>query len=746
MSRVGLICLAALAAACGPKAAPALTPTLPGDGTAHVAPPVDPPPPVGPPDPWAGRTDLLVAPAPPPPSKLELPPVERFTLPNGLEVLVVASAELPTVTMQLAIRAGRDREPLARLGVAELTADLLVKGTSKRSALQIAEAVDFVGATLSADATFEATMVACSVLAKDLSTCLTLLPDVVMRPTFPEVELRRAQRQEIAGLRARFDNAGALAADHVQHLLWGDDHVRGWILDESDVAARTRDDLVAWHKAYYAPNNALLTVAGAVDVKALKASLTKAFGGWKQRDVAPAPRYADPAVSGIKVRLVDMPGQTQTQIRIGQLGLRHDDPRFFDALVWNYVLGGGAFSSRLMEVVRAEGGKTYGASSSFDRNAERGAFVAATFTRNAEAVATTKLVSAEITKMAATGPTATEVADAIANLAGSHAMRFESARDVANALLLAELHDFGIEYLENFGVRLAMVDAASAAAAAAELLRPRDQVIVLVGDARALEPQLSAAGWRYQKVSFAAPIGARPAPAAVGSGEPEGKRDAASVATAQRAVDAAIAAKGGLAALTGITSITLSATGTIDEAGQIIPVTMTRTVVLPDKNRVDIVLGGKVPISIGIDGRVGWQQTPKGIVDIPASEIALLDLERWREPELVLLRGRDPGASLALLPSEKIDGRTHTKVRINGADGRWVVLWLDDQSHLLSRLTYDDESGAAAVDDFRDYRPEAGIQVARTRVQRGAGRVTTFSIGGVLFNTTVEPSTFARPK
>src|SRR5439155_24085613 len=121
------------------------------------------------------------------------------------------------------------------------------------------------------------------------------------------------------------------------------------------------------------------------------------------------------------------PGQTQTHIRIGQFGIKHDDPRFFDTLVWNYVLGGGAFSSRMMKVVRGQGGKAYGVQSTFDRNVDKGSFVVSTFTRNAEAVATTKLLVGEIAKLAKEGPAQDEVEAAVANIAGGYGMRFQAA-------------------------------------------------------------------------------------------------------------------------------------------------------------------------------------------------------------------------------------------------------------------------------------------------------------------------------
>ena len=185
------LAVAALAAACGPKPTPDVIPTLPGDGDSNVSkPPAEVAPAAN--DPWTGRTDLIKPPAVKPPEPVALPAIERFTLPSGLQVIVVKNDRLPVVQMQLAIRVGRADEPLARLGVAELTANVLPKGTRKRDALALAKAIDFVGGAITADAGFEATWVTCSTLAKDTRTCLELVPEMLTQPSFAEAELTQA--------------------------------------------------------------------------------------------------------------------------------------------------------------------------------------------------------------------------------------------------------------------------------------------------------------------------------------------------------------------------------------------------------------------------------------------------------------------------------------------------------------------------------------------------------------------------
>lgn len=740
-----LVVVLAIAAACGPKPTPAPVPVLPGDGDANVA---KPPATTGPTkanDPWTGRTDLITPPAPQRPSPVELPAIEEMTLANGLRVFVIKSNRLPVVSLQLAVRAGRMHEPRARLGVAEFTADMLVKGTRRRDAVAIAKAIDFVGGTIAADATFEATLMSCSVLKRNLGTCLELVPEMLTQPTFPEAELAKVRDQALGRVRQRLDDAGTLASAHVQNLLWGNDHVRGWINSEESIAAIKRADLVAWHKAWFVPGNAMLVVAGDVDSKKLRGDLERAFGVWKKAPVPPAPAYKEPGLSGSRIRLVDKPGQTQTHIRIAQFGIKHEDPRFFDTLVWNYVLGGGAFSSRLMNVVRVEGGKTYGASSSFDRNVDKGSFVAQTFTRNSEAVATTKLVLGEIAKLAKQGPNEQEVAGAIANLAGSYGLRFQSAADVGAALIGAELHGFGREYLTNYPVAIGKVSVDSAKRAAAEILDPSAYVIVMVGDAKDLEPQLKAAGWRYQKVSFTDPINP---PAEV----VETPVDPKTAAAARKLIDEALAAKGGKGKLAGIKGFKMVAKGTTSIQGQTVPVEIERLHVFPDKMRIDALLAGRVRVIVAVDGKKGWQLAPDQtgakmqLSEIGAADMTSIDFERWREPELILLRAADPKARVATAPDETLDGKPHSVVTVRSPFQRVdIALYLDKKTKLLTRMTYT-EAGKAHTDNFTDYKAVGGIKVAHKRHSIDAtGRETKLELQAVEIDPKVDPKLFDKP-
>jgi zinc protease len=751
---LAVITTAATAAiACGPKPAAAPIPMLPGDGDSHVAKPPSVAPPAAaatpsPADPWSARSDLIAPPPALPPAAIELPRIDEFKLSNGLSVYVVKRDRLPVVSIQLAIRAGRMHEPRSRLGVAELTADMLVKGTRRRDAAALARAIDLVGGTIAADSTFEATLLSCSALVRHLGTCTELIPEMVTQPAFADAELAKLRDQLIGSARQRLDDPATLASAHAQNLLWGNDHVRGWINSEPSIAAIRRDDLVAWHRAWFVPRNALLVVTGDVDPKRLKLDLERAFGSWQNRPVPPAPSYPEPGLSGSRIRLVDRPGQTQTQIRIAQFGIRHDDARFFDTLVWNYVLGGGGAGSRLGKGLRGAG-KSYTASSSFDRNIDRGSLVAGTVARNSDAVATARIMLGEIARLAKEGPSKDEVAAAIASITGGYGLRFQSAGEFGAAVVGAELHGFGREYLGNFPLAVGGVTVEDARRAAAEILDPKAYVIVLVGDAKDLEPQMRSEGWRFEKVPYTDPITPLVAP-------PDAPVDPAAAAAARKLIDEALAAKGGKARLAGLKAFRLTAVGSSTIQAQTVPIELARIFVLPDKMRIDATIRPPgaprdVVISIGVSGKTGWQRAPDPksndyvVTEIAGSGFASADFERWREPELILLKAAEPSAKLIPAGDETIDGKPHAVVKLRSPFGEvGIALYIDKRTKLIGRMSYSD-GGSPEVDDFTDYREVSGIKVAYKRTSTGGGRSTALELKAVEFDPKIDAAVFDKP-
>jgi zinc protease len=462
---------------------------------------------------WKDRKDLIVAPAPPQASALALPKIERWTMKNGLEVVVVARKDLPVVSFGVAIKAGGfDEDKATTLGVSDFTAAMLRRGTSggpghkARGADDIARAIDFVGGALDGQAGLESTSVSCSVLSRDTDLCVDLLSDVLLRPSFPEAEMAEVREQMLAALASRFDNPYELAHEHFDNLLFGEKNPEGWVLTPEDVQKITRDALVKFWKTFYRPGNALLAVAGDVDPARLRGALERAFGKWQKPDVPPRPPFKMAALKATRVLIVDKPDLTQSTILLGHRGLRHADPMWFPATLMNYVLGGSDFSSRLMTEVRSKRGLTYGVSSSYGASLYDGAFLVSESTKNETVWEALVATVAQLRKMKADGPTAEELAKGKGYYAGSYPFELETAAGVAGAIVGAELHGLGIAYVREFALRMAAVDEARAKEAAQTLLDPDDLLVVVVGKGDVVEPQIAPTGLRVERINFKEPI------------------------------------------------------------------------------------------------------------------------------------------------------------------------------------------------------------------------------------------------
>ena len=748
-SRIALALAGAMAltTACGSSAS-TLAPDLPGDGTDNLKVPKGPAVDTEPAevDPWKGRT-LIAPPEAKPPSALVLPTVARFTLKNGLQVIAVQDSSLPVTTMQLAMKSGTRQVPREKMGLAEFVAQSMTRGTKIRNAARIAKEIEAVGGELQANASYEATLLSCKSLSRDMRTCLTVLPDVVMNANFPASEVDLVRRNLQASVRQRLDDAGQLASAHFQSALWGSEHIRGTIMSSATIDAISRDDLLAWYKAQVIPNNSVLAIAGDFDASRVQADLERAFGRWKKADVPAMPAVKLPENRGLRIRLVDKPGQTQSHIRMGNLGISHGDPGFYAALAFNYTLGGGGFSSRLMKVVRSAEGKAYTASSSFDRNRERGAFVAATFTRSAETVATVKLMQEVIRTMAKEGPTADELAAATTNISGSYAMRFETASDYANALLAADLHGFGDGYVSRYPLNVAAVTRKQAAEAAKRVLDSVNGVLVIVGDAKIVGPQLADAGWGFETVSFRDPVSnwERETPPDAGNITDDPK----AIAAAVKLLDDALAAKGGAKKIAAIASFHWIADAELNLPTGVVPAVVEKHIAPPDRFRFDMNIGGgQVKIVTALAGGKGWAQeeTPAGkqVRDFAAPELAALSNQLWRDPEIVLLRHQEKGATVSPLGERNVAGKTIAAIGVTSAESRSVILLIDTKSKMLVGIDYAEE-GMKSSERFEDYRNVSGVLVAHSRRTKAPNvdlklKLKQFDVG-----KPVPATLFARP-
>ncbi|MBE2252197.1 MAG: insulinase family protein [Myxococcus sp.] len=433
---------------------------------------------------------------------LQLPPHEKRKLRNGLQLHLVPRGPLPLVAVRLVMRGGSVWDPIGRAGIANFAARLLRRGAGGRTADELSEAIDFVGAALGGYANEENVVLSLSCPSKHLEPMLELMGVLLLEPDFPESELELARRRTLAQLQNELDDPGALAERAWARAMWGD-HPYGHetLGQKSSVEALSRADLVNFHRTRLGPVLAHLYVVGDINVDRITTVADRIFGQWTGGpQLAPrVPDWAGPERMG-EVIIVDKPEQTQVQMRIGAAGVKRGHTDHFPLTVMNAVLGGG-FTSRLIREIRVKRGLSYGASSSFDMMSNAGTFMVGSFTKTENINTLIDVALAEVKKMRAKGPTSLEANTMKRYISGLYPARLETNEALAGSI--ADVQHYGLpdDWITRYRDRINAVTAKEAARAAASHLFDKERVIVLVGNAQQLTPKVA----KYGRVSVVKP-------------------------------------------------------------------------------------------------------------------------------------------------------------------------------------------------------------------------------------------------
>ena len=434
--------------------------------------------------------DRSAPPALGPPPSLSLPPVERFELPNGLQVIIMEKHGIPIAQVDLVIRAGSADDPSGMFGLAAMTADMLDEGAGDLDALQLADAIDFLGADLSVGSGVHTTQVSLFTPTSQLEPALALMADVVLRPTFPEAELERLRTERLTELLQARDEPRAIAGVQFDFTLFGEEHPYGAFADETNLRALSRADLVSFHAERFVPENAAVIVVGDVDANAMKADLEAAFGDWERGSAAVTSVETAPQVSGRTIYVVDKPGAAQSEIRIGRIGVSRLTEDYFAIVVMNTILGG-SFTSRLNSNLREDKGYTYGAGSGFGMRPAPGPFVASA------AVQTEVTDKALVEFMNELNAIRDQVSEEELERARNYVAlrypgRFQTVDGIASELGEAYVYELPDDYFNDYVDNVLAVTMDDVYRVAREYVDPDNIAIIIVGDREAIEPGLRA--------------------------------------------------------------------------------------------------------------------------------------------------------------------------------------------------------------------------------------------------------------
>ncbi len=413
----------------------------------------------------------------------------RHVLKNGLTVIVVPNHEVPFVTVRLGLLGGAWGE--AKHGAASLAMRMLTRGTARHSERELAEELDAYAISLWGSAGMDSATAGASCLTEHVERAVKLLAEAALTPTFPAEEFQKLRKRVRAELAVYAAEPFYVADREFRKRLYGDHpYSRSALGETADVDALKLADLKVWWRRFVRPDMAVLIFAGDIDADAALALARDAFGKWQAKGSAPRADLPEPpAPASTRIYLVDRPGSTQCQIRVGQRGItRHHRDYFTGQVVSGYF--GGAFGSRLNKAIRVKKGLTYGAGGGWRARRFAGMFAVGTFSQSRSAAQAVRAVLAEIRRLAAEAPTSEELDRTRSFHLGSFARWRETPQQAAGELWLIASHGLAPDYFQTMLRKIARTTSPECLQMVRRTLDPDKMTVVVVGEAARLRKEL----------------------------------------------------------------------------------------------------------------------------------------------------------------------------------------------------------------------------------------------------------------
>lgn len=435
----------------------------------------------------------------------QLPEVETLILANGIRLYLKEDKELPLVQITAMIGSGAMTTPAEKVGFSDLFGSAWrTGGAGDRTPEELDEYLDQLAANVSTSLGPYTANLDLSMRSEDLDKGLSVMGDLLLRPTFAQERLELARLQAQEQLRRQNDNPESISRRLLMAALYPD-HYLGYSPTPDTLAAITRQDLIDFHQTYFAPNNLWLAVSGDFDREGLLNSLQGIFGPWRQRDI---PEQKLAAVQRPESGLIQVADKdlAQTTIVIGDLGLTKDHPDQYAVRVLNYILGGGGFNSRMMREIRSNRGLAYSAYSYFQVGRRLpGPFVAGTETKNASVIPALSLTREIMQDLRNNPVTEEELQLARESQINSFIFGFENAHAVVSQQMTLAFFGYPDDYLSSYRDRIAAVTVADVQRAAREFIDLSRQQVVLVGHAKDFAGELSDLGLPVTEVDLEGP-------------------------------------------------------------------------------------------------------------------------------------------------------------------------------------------------------------------------------------------------
>lgn len=647
----------------------------------------------------------------------------QFTLANGLKVIVVENHKLPQISYQLSI----DRDEILekeKAGLSGIAGSLLATGTTTSTKAEIDEAVDYIGANMSTNATGGFA----SSLTKHTDKILNLFSQVILKPSFPQAEFDKIKTQTLSGLQTEKDDPNAISGNVSNALTYGKEHPYGEITNESTVSNVSLEDCKTYYNTYFKPGNAYLVIVGDITPDAAKAKAEKYFGSWPAGKT-PAYQYAFPkAVDKTTVDFVDKAGAVQSVINITYaVDMKPGTADVIPARVMNTILGSG-FSGRLFKNLREDKAYTYGAYSSLDADELVGSFSANASVRNEVTDSAVTQFLIELNKLRTEPVTKEELELAKSFIAGGFARSLESPQTVAGFALNIDMYKLPADYYETYLQKLSAVTIDDVSRVAKKYLTPDKARIVVVGNKDEVMNKLTPFDKEDGMIQLY-DIYANPR---------KDESGAAVDITANELVENYLTALGGRQKLDAVK--TLDQTYTMEMMGMSIT---NRVVQDAGKFYMKMAAPGMDIMTQKFDGekgiaeQMGQQMPMEGEDLVSMKEQAIMFPERNYKMD---------GYTTEVKGMEEVNGKACYKLVVTKPSGAKSTEYYDKESHLKVKevqTTISQGQTATSTFEYADYKMIDGIAVPHTVTI--SGQMPTpivMKATEVKINTAVDPSLF----
>jgi predicted Zn-dependent peptidase len=672
------------------------------------------------------QVDRSQRPAPGPLPSAAFPPYSEIKLSNGLRIVVVEDHRQPIVYFRTMILTGGATDG-AHIGTTGAVTYLLEKGTTTRSADDIAKKLDFYGSQIGIGANSDQVSVYTSILKKDLKEVLPVYADVMLHPTFPQSELHKYISQRVAAIKQDQQDPSYPGRMLGRKLIFGD-HPYGAVETEATTKALTRDVIAAWHAQNFVANNAVIAVVGDVSKDEIVPMLEKQFGTWQQGN-PPKPQYTElHDVSGTQIYLIDRPGSVQSDIRLERLGLRRAEPDFDKASFLAAIFAGNGsigFQNRLTQNIREKHGYTYSPGGSLTSSIDRGVLVAVAEVRNAVTDSALDQMLIEYKRLANEEIPADELTLSKSIVTGSYLMSLADPATTSSNLMELMEYELPSDYFQTYANRINAITSADLKAVAQKVYPSDNLIAIVTGDAKEIKPKLDRFGAvRVYNTDL----------------EPEGTLH---MTTADLPLDEVLDkyyAALSKSALEKIHDRTTVADVTITMTGNEMPGTLLTVEAAPNKKYERLTLTYGV-MENWVDGKHVWMQQGPQSKELrgPALQEQLAEAE-WA-PELHL---KDKSKKVMLVGMQKLKSGEETYViQVEKPVGGIEKWYISKNTWLLVRKDQAVEGGTV-VSEYSDFRKVNGVMIPYKTVQSGAQDIT-ISLTDVQDNTHPDPKNFVKP-